>query len=543
MPLKLRWLALLCLAFLISARSIGFDYSLDDTAHLNQAELNYQLPNLLFSTSTWPGNLYRPFFSATLVGGLAIHGDNPAGFHLLNCILYGLTIVSCYFLGRKLFNEDIAFLSSTIFCVIPIHSEVVGSIAFRTELLAAFFVVTSLNLLLKSNISKVRMLLALVAIILGFLSKESSLTLLPLYLLCTNHLGWSFKETWVGLKLTLLGLIGYFAMRYNAIGTFLGGGFDSISYLDNPLVESEFLSRSSAALALLGKYVAQTIAPHDLSIDYSHAKLASFYPSTGPASMSFEAKFYLLTLLSLLFVGVANRNSSSRIGALWFLIAFSITCNIFVPIGTIFANRLAFLPSLGICWVIAGAVLKLKEPKTIALVSTIVVLTYSARFYIELDKWEDSVTIGVSELESSPNSARVNFIYAVLLSKKGEFEKARMHLDKALQIYPEYSNAWLQKGKIALKEKKPKLAKRHLKRAYQKDHKSQEALIDLGRIYLEEGKLDLAGLLFTNALNLNNYNQNAIVGLIKVFTKKGNTKQANKFKNLLTGIRGQTAVK
>ena len=198
---------------------------------------------------------------------------------------------------------------------------------------------------------------------------------------------------------------------------------------------------------------------------------------------------------------------------------------------------------MGICWVIAGAVLKLKEPKTIALVSTIVVLTYSARFYIELDKWEDSVTIGVSELESSPNSARVNFIYAVLLSKKGEFEKARMHLDKALQIYPEYSNAWLQKGKIALKEKKPKLAKRHLKRAYQKDHKSQEALIDLGRIYLEEGKLDLAGLLFTNALNLNNYNQNAIVGLIKVFTKKGNTKQANKFKNLLTGIRGQTAVK
>jgi len=536
--LALRWLLLLAISLLISLRSLGFDYTLDDFPHLDQAQLNTQIPELLLTEGTWPGNLFRPFFSLSLMGGLAVHGDNAAGFHFLNCILYALTVLSCYFLGRKLLGESTAFIGALIFSVLPIHSEVVGSIAFRTELLSALFVTVGLNLLLSTNQGTVRTLIAIASVLLALLSKESSLTVVPLYLLSVHHLGWSFSDIRKGLLAISIPVVVYFGMRYYAVGQFLSGP-GNINYLDNPLVSIDFLPRATASLALLGKYVAQIVAPHDLSIDYSHAKLSAFYPAGGMIHMSLEAKFYLLTLLSLIFVGVVNRNHSSRVGVLWFLFAFSITCNIIKPIGTIFADRLAFLPSLGICWVLAGAIVKVARSRARLAVCALIILTYSSRFYVELDKWEDSVAIAVSEIKSSPQSAKVNYAYGKVLSKAGKFDDAEKHFLKALRIYPEYSSVWATMGKMHQQKGEPDLAKKFFKRALAVNKGDRTALVELGKIYLNEKKPDLAGVMFTSALSKNNYDESAIVGLIHVLTAKGKTKQAARFQKELKRIRGQ----
>jgi len=125
-------IALLAAALLVSVNSLWLGFSFDDHVHLIDAKRSIHSPWQALLLPTWPGNLYRPIYSLSLL----LHLDNAFLGHLINVGLY----VGCVLLAWRLLviclPEREAFIASLFFAVLPIHSEPVFAVAFRTELLS-----------------------------------------------------------------------------------------------------------------------------------------------------------------------------------------------------------------------------------------------------------------------------------------------------------------------------------------------------------------------------------------------------------------------
>ncbi|MER3447348.1 MAG: hypothetical protein C4291_11120 [Candidatus Dadabacteria bacterium] len=89
---------------------------------------------------------YRPMVPISMIADWSIWGLSPFGFHLSNIIFHSITTVVFYFLVLLIlgeFNverkEIMAFLSSLLFAIYPMHVESVSWVAGRTDVLCGLF--------------------------------------------------------------------------------------------------------------------------------------------------------------------------------------------------------------------------------------------------------------------------------------------------------------------------------------------------------------------------------------------------------------------
>src|SRR4051812_3814439 len=90
---------------------------------------------------------WRPLPSITFSMEIGLWGkDKPHVSHLINILLYGLTVITLFrFLSKYLLKEIwISFCTTLLFCVHPIHTEVVANIKSRDEILCLLFLLFSL---------------------------------------------------------------------------------------------------------------------------------------------------------------------------------------------------------------------------------------------------------------------------------------------------------------------------------------------------------------------------------------------------------------
>ena len=71
------------------------------------------------------------------------------------------------------------------------------------------------------------------------------------------------------------------------------------------------------------------------------------------ADTYFSSALFIAAALALIVISVLYRfgrkPSLCSLGSVWMLITFSLVANVVAPIGTIMAERLLYLPSLGFC--------------------------------------------------------------------------------------------------------------------------------------------------------------------------------------------------
>ncbi|HEY5995421.1 MAG TPA: glycosyltransferase family 39 protein, partial [Candidatus Deferrimicrobiaceae bacterium] len=141
---------------------------------------------------------YRPLATATFAIDYAIWGEQPAGFHATNIALHLLTCLVLYRVICHITGNPSASLAATLlFAVHPAHSEPVGYISARADILCALFILLSfLGFLLSRETGKRSYLaLSIVAFTLALLSKIVALVLPPLLgiymLLSGKREGWA----------------------------------------------------------------------------------------------------------------------------------------------------------------------------------------------------------------------------------------------------------------------------------------------------------------------------------------------------------------
>jgi protein O-mannosyl-transferase len=376
------------------------------------------------------GNVFRPLTFATYALDWKVGGGIALGFHVVNLILHAAVSCLVFLLVEALVDGSrharaVALAAAALFAVHPIHTEAVTSIVGRAELLAAGFLIVAWILHLQD-----REIPALVCFALALLSKESAVVFLPLVMIGDYVRGkWRPRlRYWRIAGVTVM----YLAVLWNVQGGRFGPAH--ISDLDNSLLALPAGLRILNALRIAWKYVGLQFYPRTLSCDYSYNQIPLYaaWRYTLPAAVS-----ALATVAAWIWT-IKKRQLGPALAGAIYLVSFAITANIIKPIGTIMAERLVYLPSVGFCVLIALAWNWLRErQRGLAWGMMGVLLTMlGVRTIVRNRDWEDNRTLAAAQVRAAPNSAKTHQNIAMVYMERKELALAQKELDTELQIYP-----------------------------------------------------------------------------------------------------------
>lgn len=268
------------------------------------------------------------------------------------------------------------------------------------------------------------------------LAKENGLAFglgFGLWVLLFNHKAWKMGVSSWG------GAVAAVALKWWAIGRLAPSG---IGFIDNPLAFVAAGVRVLNGGVNLLRYACLWVFPRPLSADYSYDQLPVLLSWWNlPALASWTL------VLVLVWGGIWWCRRAPHF-VLWAAVcsgALLMVSNILVPTGTLFAERLLYLPGAGACmgcgWVLAN---KRGLRGGIVLALWLVVAVPLAR-QRTLD-WRDDSTLFASAVQVTPRSARSHYGLGRALQVAGRTEEAIEAYGRAVEIYPRYAEAHYNLG-------------------------------------------------------------------------------------------------
>lgn len=417
-------------AFLLFAPTIQHGFVLDDLAVIENNRFVQEgfggIPDL-FSTFYWKGfwdanaGLYRPLSMVMFAIEWAFSPNNPGIHHFVNVLLYALTIGLLFKLLLKLlpsYSVWVSFAIALIFMLHPSHTEVVANIKSRDEILCfLFFLLTFLSLLKARSGKPIDAVKTAFLFFACLLSKEAGIMYLPI-------LGLYFwmvkKESFVPVLKKMLPLI-LIAVTWLILHQLVIHADPTppiqYTYHDNSLLACENGSRYATGIGVLGRYILENITPFSLSYDYSYNQL----PCLSYTSLPVIGTLLVIILSSLIVLKTRKSKPEIAFGILFFFITIALVTNIFSLIGTSYANRLIYAPSLGIIIsFVIGIFTLFKAQQTekwqsgAVLTSVLIGILFSVQTIKRNKVWESNTTLFTADVQNSLNSARVQFNYGVL---------------------------------------------------------------------------------------------------------------------------------
>jgi Tfp pilus assembly protein PilF len=426
---------LLAVALLVYANTLLNGFVFDDELYIfsNPAVTHVSAPSLFRPLRV--NNVFRPVTFATLAANWTLGKARPFGYHLFNVLLHAAVTLLLYLVLRKLLEAlpqagSIAFTAAMIFAVHPIHTEAVAWITARSELLAAFFLLGAWIWHLND-----RQVPALVCLVLAMMSKESAVVFLPLAMAGDYARGNVKPYSRYAL------IAGTIVLYMGVFWKIEGGRFGEkvVNFLDNPLASLPASLRVFNALPVAWKYVGLQLYPARLSCDYSYNAIL-LHSNWRYLAVPAVATFLVLALW-VWTVGT-RRNEWFLAGAIY-LGSFSVTTNVLVPTGTIMGERLAYLPSAGICLLAALIWVRLENrARTLAwAVLVILVVCLAMRTAVRNLEWRDDFTLFSTDVQTVPGSAKAHCNLGAAYLHRGQLELSRAEMQTALRIYPDFPEA------------------------------------------------------------------------------------------------------
>ena len=494
-------------AFLLYAQTISYSYTLDDNAALKNNTVTKQgiaaIP-IIFSHNYWygindlKGHEYRPLSMVMFAIEWQFFPDTPAVYRFINVLLYAL---SCWLLFNLLcqlfasYNLVIPFICSLLFAAHPIHTEVIGSIKSRDDILCLLFLILSALSLLKVHKSNTvtTYLLAGFCFLLALLSKETAVSFLVvmpllLYVFTTANL----KSIGKVIILLLFASGMFFLFRFLALETVTHPP-DTSAYNNSLHAANGFLSREATAFFILLKYIFLLILPHPLCYDYSFNQIPLQRLSDPLAILG----ILVYVALGIYAVIKIITKDSIAFAILLFLITLAPVSNVFVLIGATMAERFLYIPSLGFC--MAAAILLAKVTRTeivksnfktvkqfvgnnTSLMTIVFIIAglYSIKTFARRQNWKNNAVLYAHDSQIASNSSRAHVHNAISIysdlypiekneaAKKELLDKSISEMQRALDIFDNYHITYQGLGEMYLEKKDYKNAIIYFEKELQK---------------------------------------------------------------------------
>jgi tetratricopeptide (TPR) repeat protein len=453
------------LASHITALADGFVF--DDTAAITTNPL-VQEP------SPWRGLVHSDFWGRSGATGVGtwrplvtlsfwvdqhLGGGGPFAFHCSNLLFHTLAALALALaLMRATRRPVLGALAAALFAVLAVDGEAVASLVGRADVMAALFC------FLCWYWWRAHLTLATLAFIGALLCKESAIVW-PLVLaaleqaLPVDDVPRSGRARWWPYLALAAAAALYLAARHAAVG---GVTTAHISSNNNPLVEASLPVRLWTSLKLLILTLRLMLLPLNSSADYSAAEIM-------PARhFAWEPLAGALALALLVVAAVRLRATRPALAAAarLFLLTWLPISNALVPLPTIFAERLLYLPAAAVALAIA-TLLSLAWPARRYLAFTVAAILVAGNLALDVaaDRmWHDDLSLFAATVQVAPRSARAWINYGAALQKAGQREAAVAAYTRSLVVFP----TW--KGEtslgVALDELgQPRAAEPHLRRA------------------------------------------------------------------------------
>lgn len=479
------------------ASSLLNGFALDDIIHIvrNPAIRDLSSAGALFQSAIYPGDLFRPLTMFSYAVTYAAVGLDPFVYHLTNIMLHMGVAAIAYAFCNALNLPHVALPVALLFAVHPIHIETVANVSGRAEILTALFLISGLLVLLRSR-SKASAGWAGILFMFSLLSKESACALIILAPLTLAMSQLPNAQRRAGLLLSFVAVM-FFVVWRASIVSFWPDAPDASLFLDNPLVEMSTIERLPIAVALLGRYFAMILFPYPLSADYSYAVIDPVVFWRDPGNSLYAV---LAALTAVMTLALHRRDKAGFFFGAWFFASFLVTSNVLFPIGTIFAERLCYLPSLGGIGLVVSLARMWLPALSQKLMLALFTISGLLLCFFHSKNWKDNTTLHSYQMTVSPESAKTLANYAMVLRNKGELENADILLRDALRIYPKFANAAFGLGSVYGLKGLNSGAEHWFHKALEIQPGHVPSLTALGRLYLKEGKVEQAAGLFNQAL-------------------------------------------
>jgi protein O-mannosyl-transferase len=487
--------------------TLGNGFALDDFGliRLNEAVKTFDLRFLLTSDywsgfEGWRSGLYRPLTTLSFALEYWLWGDRPAWFHLTNLLLHAGNALAVYSLCRRLAGGPTGLLAGLLFAVHPAYSEAVAGIAGRADLLAALWVLIGLHGGLKARLERGWwQLCSPLALGVGLFCKEGA-AVLPGLLLGIDWLwrregrlrGWLWKE--YGLQ--ALAVAGYLAARRAALG---GLGLPAVDFLDNPLAGMAAPLRLVNAAGVVLRYLSLLVFPGRLCADYSYDAIPLAGAVLSPALVG---AIGLLAGLGWLAWRFRRRPSRWSLGAVWVLVGLAPVANVFLPIGTIMAERLLYLPAVGFALLAAEVLRRIRREQLRVAASAALVLLLAGRAAARSRDWQDNEHLFRTAAAVCPRSAKVQEGLGAALRDRGDLAGALAAFQRAIEIYPQYQAAHYDLGLVHWQLRQYDRALPRFQEAVRLKPRDFKAWLNLGATYRVLERTAQAELAYRQALEL-----------------------------------------
>jgi len=438
---KLAAVVIAVLAFVPFVPAIGGEFVFDDHIAIvnNQAVTSdFSLTNI-FDSGFWGGNeqnnsgSYRPITVLTFAIDYRLGGGEPWIFHLDNILFHVLTALACFVVIRRRWGHGVGVAVAMVFATHALHVENVGGLVGRADVLATFFGLLAWDLAGRKSARLAAC--SGVALLVSLLAKEVGVAFLGVVVaeevLRLRRGERPMFGRLVPIATMLAALAIYLLLRLEALGSLTA----DVSAQGNPLVDASALERVLTASMLLTKTFELMVFPAVLCADYSYAEIMPIGSPWDPQVLSGLALWLLLPLTAVVFRRKAPGTSS---GLIVFLAAYAPISNLVLQVPTIFAERLLYLPSLGLFLAAVTALRPLwgQRRRLLVAVLAIAVLGNGARSFVRSFDWQTARSLFDSATRVAPLSARNWFNLGVAALAEEKPEEALEHLEKSLAIVP-----------------------------------------------------------------------------------------------------------
>lgn len=419
-------LALCTLTLLAFSNSFQASFVLDNKGLFLDPRIREVTPeniSLIFEhTYWWPtgeAGLYRPFTTLSYLFNYAVleNRDQPAGYHAINLILHLGNVLLAYALALRLLRKfwPSVFIAA-LWAVHPALTESVTNIVGRADLLASMAVLSGFLMYLRSTEAtgwtRGAWLTGLTLVTtIGVFSKESAVAILPLIVL--YELAWwkerrQYQALALGAVATLLPIAIMLYKRWVVLAASPPAEFP---FTDNPIAGADWWSGRLTAVKVLARYLWLTIWPVKLSCDYSYNQIPL---ARGAVE---DGLAYLVVLTAAIVVVLLYRwNRTCFFLACFAFLNIVPASNLFFPIGTIMADRLLYLPSLGLLACVVLAIYAVARGPRMALfppvVLCLIVTGFTVRTWMRNRDWRTDLTIATADVQASPNSFKLHRLLA-----------------------------------------------------------------------------------------------------------------------------------
>ena len=477
---------LFAFAFVLYAQTVRFDYCLDDRMMITENKLTTRgfagIPRILATDSFYgyfgerrnylAGGRYRPLSQVIFAITWQIFGNNPAAGHLLNALIYACACAILFLVLRRLLRahdsavwyRSVPFVATALFIAHPLHTEAVANIKGLDEILCLLWSLAALHGALRYAETRQtsHLAAAAAAFLLALLSKESAIAFLLIIPLTRYVFAGEKAAKSLVAALPLLPALGvYAALRLNAVG--LPRRVVATELLNDPFLHADAGQRYATVLSTWGRYLKLLLFPHPLTHDYypQHIRLVGWGDPWAWGSL-----VVCLGLLAYALVRIGRRDVVAY-GILFFATAFALQSNLLFSIGTFMNERFLFVPLLGftlsLAWLAGPGLGSGPGPRRVLAPALIVVLLagYALKTVSRNEAWRDRLTLFSADVVTSANSAKCNAALgeelAALAAKETDavqkarkYARALPYYARALEIYPQYTIAWVLRGNAFL---------------------------------------------------------------------------------------------